>query len=352
MMIRTDFLDLLRRLSPALAKKDFVAIFQCFCFTGEEVYAYDDTLAIKAPCPTEFSGGVSGSMLLGFLAASRIKEIEILVEKEEITFKAGRSRMKAALVDPDEFLFEDPGEKGTTLEIGGDFISAVAAALPFMGTNPSQPDLLGLTLVIGKTSYIYASDNLTAVREAVEMKNLPKGAEKIILALSPRFCSLLVANHAKDPVKSLTLGKTWSRAEFSSGLTIYAPCVGEPSKEKYEEMFADILSGEAGEFIDIPKAFGRCCDRAIVGTGGSSEVLTLIRYQKKGRLSLVTQNPGGEIRDTLKLKAPWADLQASIPAETLARAAERSETFCIVPGAYIAFRSESRIQIAAVVNED
>ena len=62
-MKRRQLADILRRVEPALSKKDYIPIFTCFCFDGETVTAHDGTLTMQAPCPWDVKGGVDGGVL-------------------------------------------------------------------------------------------------------------------------------------------------------------------------------------------------------------------------------------------------------------------------------------------------
>src|SRR5688572_3377387 len=139
MMKRLELIEVLKKVAPALAAKDLVPAMSCFFFDGKLVSAFDDILAISAPMPTDFKGGLRGHLLLDFLSASRAPEVEFLVEGEEMTVKAGRSKLKIPIVPLDDFKFEWPKVKSEGLKLDETFFKALNQVLPSMGRDPSNP---------------------------------------------------------------------------------------------------------------------------------------------------------------------------------------------------------------------
>src|SRR5215469_9417371 len=111
-MKRSDLVAKLELLAPAVANDNLIPVYENYCFDGEEVFAYNDSLGIVTACQQKEAFALNGKTLLGLLSNSHSEEVEFLIEGDhELTVKTGRSRFKLPYMVEDEFLFKPPSGK-------------------------------------------------------------------------------------------------------------------------------------------------------------------------------------------------------------------------------------------------
>lgn len=302
-MNRSDLLEALKLVEDAIARKDFVEVLTCFCFDGKTITAYDDIVILQAPCIAPIAGAVKAGVLSSFVKASRAKELELSQVDAELEVKAGRSKLKVALLPTADFLHEFPsdGEKAeyATIKSRG-LVDAFARASITIGTDPSQPELLGITLKYSKGRLsLYSTDNLTATRVRCKAN---ADAEDLKTQLSPRFCELLVKVGASRPMTSFFLGDGWVEARFGD-VRLFGKACGDGAMASYSSLFKAV--GEQTARTPIPPTLERALDRALVVWQQSSkqdECFDTKMVVKDNRLRLTTETGLGRVDDVLKFE--------------------------------------------------
>ena len=296
-MNRDEFLTILNQAAPALSSKDLVPILACFCFDGKTVMAYDDTVALRIPCVTEFAGGVRGDVLLGFLKATRAKEVAFDFEKaNQLVVLAGRAELKQPLVPVADFVFEEPKTAGALqLPLVPELVDGLKKCLISMGRDPAHSWRLGITISFSRTKIqLFSSDNQIASR--VELKcELPEEFENESVVLPPKFVELLISSAGKKAEGTLTLTAGWVKLEYSNGAVLFARAIDTVDVQAFNKVFAC----EAGaSFVPIPRGFSRCIDRALVVCRSMNDGGTDARL-KDGHMELETKTALGEVFDAI-----------------------------------------------------
>jgi DNA polymerase III sliding clamp (beta) subunit (PCNA family) len=324
-MKRTDLIERLKKLAPALSTKEFVPILSCFCFGKTSVHAYDDVIALELPYGGEFQlpirGGLRGKLLLDFLSASKATEVEFLNpsgEKVDHTYtgelhcKAGRSKLKIPLQTETEFVFSlPPADAAHTINIGRDFIDRLKMAMPSMGENPSTPWQYGVTIFFGRKSIaLYATDNKVA--SSVRVWIAPAEAlQGQVTIMPPRFCDLLVEISGKDEPVKLVLTDQWVTAYFKSGLTLFSKAVAGANVIEYQTIFK-AANEQSQDAVEVPLGFERCVDRALVVLPYAGETPFTDFSVGAGRLSMKTLSRAGEANDEIGLEGhPDVEVKAN-----------------------------------------
>lgn len=327
-MKRAEFVEILRKVEPALSSKDAVPVQSCFCFDGKSVLAYDDVVAMQAPCEVELAGGLKGKVLLPFLQTSRAKEVELSTADgdglREVTIKAGRSRLKLPLVDDSDVSFKFPTGKGATeVKPGTEFKAALQRALVSLGSDPGVGWQFGVTLVWGKRPVLYSSDNRGACK--ITFRDPGFAGDNKPMVLPPQFCRLLVGLASGDDLELLLLHQQWTEARFASGLRLFSRTVTEVDTKSYEELF----DGTKGiEPLVIPDGLERCIDRSKIIAGFMMDPYATLRV-KEGKLRLHTESAAGVAADTLSLSGAHDDIEVKVAPEILARALPYSTGFAV-----------------------
>jgi len=302
-MDRKELLDVLNDVSPALSGKDFVPVFSCFCFDGDNVTAFDDVVALQRPFLFPLQGAIRGSVLLSFLKVSRAKDIEFEQHDTSVHVKAGRSKLDLPFIPKDKFVFEFPKEDATAFDLNADFLLAFDKTMVSMGLDPARPWRLGITLSF-KENYVsmYSSDNITIALGDVPF-SYPKELEGTAVVVPPRFCKLLsdYSNTATAVKMKVTAG--WVECIFDGSIRLFSKTVGGVDVAQFEKMVKVCMEGSAKDGAPIPKGFESTLDKAAILLEDSQEKFADFSVQD-GRLSVHAKTKLGELEDILTLEHP------------------------------------------------
>ena len=304
-MNRTELIDILKVVSPALSSKDFIPAFSHFCFSEGRVRAFDDLIALEADCPIEFEGALRGSVLIGFLQASKAAEVSITTlegskDGESVAeVKVGRARLKIPIIPVSDYIFNFPASKKSwKIEANDDVIGAIAAAAKTMGIDPAHPWRLGVTIDFGKkASVLYASDTHVATRVMNVKIGVPEDLANKAVVLHPKFCTQLIDLHSHDPIKTIELTEGWVKATSTGGVILFSKNSTEVRTDFYQSVFeaADGTAERLGEF-PFPKGFSRVLERALVVLDPSADKKTRFTVED-GQLQVFAQSSYGDVND-------------------------------------------------------
>lgn len=347
-MKRTDLLEALRRVAPALANRKFVPIMSCFCFTAKEVVAYNDTVALGAPLASGLSGGLEGEVLLRWLGESRAPEVEISQDKKRVQLKASRSRLELKAMPPDAFVFEWPKvpEADISLPLADELLEAIKKCCVSMGNDPSQPWQTGITVAFDKRQVrLYSTNNIAAFMTAIDLK-VPKALRKLVLLLPPAFCSLLVATAGRDEAKDLLVDNAWVIARFASGLRLFGRVSTEASLEDYSSIFSDKLAGQAEALlVPVPSGLTSTLARNRVVLNGNDKFSQMVISEEK----LVVSSKGiGQVTDKVRMPGHH-DCKIEMSPEVLSSALEHAKKLCFIEGKCAVLRGKGFTRVVAVV---
>lgn len=300
---RSTFLSALTLVEEAIARKDFVEVLTCFCFDGKTITAYDDIVILQAPCAAPIKGAVKASVLSSFVRVAKAKEYEVSQSEAELSVKAGRSKLKLALLPETDFLHEFPSDEKkaafTTIE-GKGLIDAFLRAAITIGTDPSQPELLGITLKFsdGRLT-LYSTDNLTATRVKVKAK----GDADVKVQMSPRFCELITK--VGLPMEKLLIGEGWVEARFNDGVRLFGKACGDGALGSYSSLFKTVSESKLS--TEVPAGLERALERALVVWQQSSKQEDCFDTKfvvSENRLRLTTETGLGRVDDSMKFEHP------------------------------------------------
>ena len=344
-MKRTDFIQTLKRASPALSSKDLVPSFSCFFFKDGKVMAYDDVVAIQTTVDdVSVEGGLQGKLLMDFLGASRAAEISIEVNDDVAELKASRGRLKLPVLPMDDFMFEWPEEKGHAIEVGDSFMNAIKACYASIGLDPSVPWRMGITLQFESGALaMYSSDNYSITECSVKLK-VPKKLREVITILPPKFCELLIS---MGTPKELCLTEDWVTARYEDDTVLFSKTLHDVKPEGFTTVTASIEWDEG--FVPVPKGFEGCLTRALVVLGGAEEQHSDF-IVKDNKLRMFTKGNVGEARDYTKFKGHSNCTARARPA-LIRRALSHAESMSIREGQCIAFTGEGFRHLVAVTQE-
>ena len=293
-----EFISALRKAAPALSNKDLVPILSCFCFSNDEVVAYDDVVAMIVPCKPPFEGAVRGNLVLNFLATVPSEALKVTVKDTEVTFRAGAARLVTGLTPKEDFVFEVPQRtEALELVMNSDLRNALNQALVTMGVDPAHPWRMGITVDF-QADYIalYTTDNFTCGQQFI-MTAVPESLVGKQVWMPPRLCQLLMDYPCDEGTIYLT--PDWIEVEFKDGSRLFSRTITNVDVVKYQETFAPIQELlEAAGATEITKDFNSAIDRSLIIL--QSETDKKIGFEiKDGQLTLTGKSELGLVDDQL-----------------------------------------------------
>jgi len=307
-MNRADLVSKLELTGRALAPNNLVPIFQCFCFDGEAVSAYNDALGIVTPCKTTGAFAVYGSTLLGLLKNSHTEEVEFSLEAEnEVTIKTGKSRFKLPYFGKDDFLFKIPDEEWVArLSINEGLLRGLDACLLTSSRDMAQQKLLGVGLLpYQKGMAFYSCDGDGLTRYVIGGKAV-RGASFL---LPNAFCEALiqVTKETKVTTGALCINGEWAYAALDNNYEIWGR-VDVTDLFDYEDLFLKTVKGEVS-FQPVPKGLDHALSRARVIADPESAKTVL--DVNEGKLRLTTDTHMGIVKDVLSYSSETITVDVS-----------------------------------------
>lgn len=319
-MKRSELLAALRLVAPALAAKPLVPVFSHLCFDGKMVIAYDDVVALRAPCPLDIQGALLGSLLLSILASSTSEEAVFDIKDSEVTVKLGHTRAKLAVLPSDEFLFKEPSRKGgVKLPLAEGLLASLRLACRCQETDGQPTALTGVTIAFGKKkATLYATDSVSVVHATAACGCEKLDGKAVILPI--RFCELLLKMGKGD----LIFTESGDLVVVGDGVELFGRVVQGADPQQYERVFEGARLNNVPE-ADVPTTLARCLERSALLNREEIEL-----SYTNGRLNLYSSGLGGELRDSLKVDFGPDPVEVITSASHVARYLDATERigFC------------------------
>lgn len=330
-MLKKELLDTLSNLSPALGgAKSLVPVHPCFCFSGKEVFAYDDTAALYAKLEAPWKGAVRGAVLQAWLAAAGAKEVEAEVSESSLKLKCGRARAEFPILPESEFLFSLPDmSKAPKIPLTPAVLAAMTRASLAMGTDGQHPWRCGLQLyfVEGEVT-VYACDNASAARAWVAGQEIPKALYGKAPLLPVRFVELLLARAGEG--SSLYITDEWFAADLKDGVRMFGAVPGQTDLKTFQGLFADSSTNRKA-CVPLPKTWWGALTRAGVLLAGEKEAPA--EFSAEGeKAALTTLSSLGNSKDSFKLEGAMEKTSARIPPAIALKAKDLVDKFMVTKG--------------------
>ena len=249
---KTDLLGVLDIVSPALASSEMVPQLNCFWFTSKYVMAYNDLIAIRVPCKTDFSGAVHGKALLGAVRPFDAKEVELTAADDVLTIKMGAYKTQLDLRPPEDFVFKMPDLPANTPAIKNPkaFFDGLANCIRSIGSNSYDSDQLGITVIPnGKGVELFATNGVTLSKAVV--KSSVDCPRRIILPEA--FCREALKYKDADQVL-FAVGEDYALMWVGSRTLIFGKLLKTDKPYDFPGVIAHHLPKKAlDKSADIPK---------------------------------------------------------------------------------------------------
>lgn len=199
----------LKKVSPALASKDFIPVLTHLCFNEGRITAFNDIIGISVVSPIEhfepqIETVVKGAPLLGWLSNVIGKEVSLILNNKGLQLQDKLGKVNFPVLNPSEYFFTLPEkEKGIKIKINQDWIRGFSLTLNSAGDDPSVPERSGITIEGKNKIHFYSTDNVTLSHFKLSMKK-KKTIDRIILPTS--FCENLIRLYNQyKPEKGVTM---------------------------------------------------------------------------------------------------------------------------------------------------
>ena len=340
-MLRKELVEKLELVSRALADNDIIPIFKCFAFTGNSVMAYNDALAIIAPCKTQEKFCVNGQVLLGLLSNSHTENVDFTIDGTDLVVKTGKSTFKLPWFPVEDFLFKAPTAKVTVrVPINQELVDGLAACLMTTSKDSSQAALMGVCM----TEVGFFSTDGDAIT-----RYLHQTAKNDIRYMLPNsFCETIVKLFEGLGSKRGVLGITgeWATCVLDGGdgklhADIYGRLLVVDNPIDYETWIKKTLKDKP-RYVEIPKGLDRALSRArvVADPESAKTVLTI----EGARMKLLTETSMGVIKDDLPYEDKSFATVANISAELTQRCLSLCTEMSVLPNC-CCFRNGNRLFI-------
>lgn len=321
-MKRSDLVVKLKRVQPALSVNPIVPMLCNFWFTGDQLLAYNDQIALSVPMRTQFKGAVS-KKLLELLEASHFEDMELVAEDNALMVKRtnGKTAIKLAMMAP-EFLFTMP-RPGRSLSHTASLVRAIDHCLMSVGTDTSKPEYLGVTVVPGETRFdVYSTDGNTISRAGAKKDS---GGAPPRSILPGEFCRQLVALFGSledDQPCSFEIGQ---RAEEQYALfaiedtILYGRVIATNSPLNFPAVLANLIPSRVEDLVAIPEQFDGAVERACIVCDTDRGHTTI--SVADGKMQLRSQSEGeADVEDVLSVARNHPTVSIKVEPKLLKRA--------------------------------
>lgn len=309
-MNRSELIKTLNVVKPAIATKDFIPSFTCYCFTSSQVQAFNNVIAIRTPLKTDFTGLVNGKLLAGLLNASTSEKAELKANKTNLELKMGRTNAKCPLISIDEFLFEWPDldEEAESYSTNKEFFVALEKAMVSTVSDNTLPNFMGVLLEAGEEKDILWSTNNASITK-VEIDSTFGVSFKC--PLPAEFCEVLLSHMSKDNYPLICFDDNYVCAIFEDNTEIIGKIFNDEIPD-YEQVTSMVLNNEYKP-VPLPKTINNALARAkVVADIAHCHTKIIIKDDK---FTLLTESPAGVVKDTEKLKRTHPNITKLVDAK-------------------------------------
>jgi DNA polymerase III sliding clamp (beta) subunit (PCNA family) len=313
---RKELTQKLELVSRALADTNLIPIFQCFGFTGENVFAYNDALAIIAPdVKTKDAFAVDGNVLLGLLKNSYGDDVDFKPGAEALTVKTGKSVFNLPWFPKTDFLFVEPDEEPeVSLPIDPEFLDGLAACLLTSSRDETKRPFMGVLLNQQFEHITLYSTDGDAITSFITGH---KSRDKKNYLLPNSFCDALVKAF-KDTGSTdgiLDVSDEWVKASLTSGYVIYGRLNLVDNPVDHDAEIKKTVNGKP-KFVAVPEGLHEALSRARIIADPESAP-TWVGVSKK-HMSIETETSMGKVEDVIPSDG-HTEVEATISAEMMQR---------------------------------
>lgn len=312
-MLRSDLVEKLEIVSPALSTNPLIPAMTHFWFTGEYLQAYNDYIMIEVPLKTNFAACVPPT-LLHLLKASRAQDVVLTLKGDTLNVKAASSNMKLQTLSAKEQdrKMPAPKEQGHMSVNRHKFAECIAACLRSVSIDTSVADQLGITVIGDGDELLFFSTNFTTLSHA--SMTLPKATKFERAILSSAFCKeLLNLMPTKGDALALEIQSAYALFEGKGGTRLWGRLIASKKPLNYDEMFNSYYpKGSEKKLISIPTKLELILDRACIVASANSKAAHMEIVVEDNVAYFSTEAENGHVEDSVKLEKAHAAVELRV----------------------------------------
>lgn len=344
-MLRTDLVDMLQLVSPGLSNNDLIPILSHVWFTGSSLMAYNDQIAVSVPLKTDFKGAVPGSTLIDLIKNSRAKDIEFIAAESELTIKAASSRFKLGMLPDEAFnIFDMPKASKGALTPPALFFDAIASCMQSVGSDPSTPEQLGVTLIPDdKDLELYSTNNATITYTKI---TLPLGKPTRV-TLSADFCKQMVSIAKSEKNVKVEIHDDYSLLTTPKGISLFGRLIEIDKPLDFAGIMENNIPDDAKKIaVDIPSKLRLMIERAIIITNSTSERSQTAITITDGKMRFLSKSSRGEVIDTVLIGDKQPDVSLDLDCKHLKPVFDAYDKMLITDRCFIMLKGQSIYMVA------
>jgi len=228
------------------------------------------SITVKSDLISDLELCMPGDLLIKTLNSFNAADVACNHGEHEMLLQSGRSKVTLPCLPADEFKLPNvKGERLATIEMDDDMLEGIRMCLNAVGTDPTHPAQMGVTIaaVNGKAVF-YSTDNTTISRYRSKSALKLPGDSPIILPT--RFCQQLLAMSKAYPDDNIDLQVLPGalRVKFAEKASLMHKQLVELEPMEFEGVigkYFDIASVTSqGGYSSIPNAFDAAFNRAMM----------------------------------------------------------------------------------------
>lgn len=346
-MQRIELADMLQLVSPGLSSNDLIPILSHVWFTGSTLMTYNDHIAVSCPLKTDFSGAVPGSTLIDLIKNSRAKDVEFVIGENELTIKAASSRFKLALLPAEAFnIFEMPKPSKSALSLPNKFFQAVETCMQSVGSDPSTPEQLGVTLIPnGKELSLYATNNMTMTHDMITLSEPLKIKDRV--TLSTEFCKQMIAIAKSEKGVKVEIHDDHSLLTTDSKISLFGRLIEVDKPLDFAAIMKQhVPANVMKSVVPMPSKMKLMIERAIIITHGSAEKSFTEITGRDGKLRFLSKSSRGEVTDTVLVGEGQPDVVLKMECKHLKPVFDAYDKMLVTDRCFIMVKDKSIYMVA------
>ena len=337
-MNRIELIKTLETVSRGLSNNNIAPAFSFFCFTGETVFSWNDSIGIVGPCKVKEPFGCHGATLLGLLKNCKTPGVEFEVQKDYLLIIAGNSEFKLPYITQDEFLWKEPDhENWESLQFPKPSVETCLSTC----SNDIALGVFNQVCLHGKYVYSCDGDAITKCTTIIGDDDCHPS-----LCLSQNFASNVVkiCNELDWLEPDFVFNNEW--VGILDEYRIYGRNLGQPQLD-YEAEIRKSVGVNNFKFVPIPPELNDALSRARVVADAETKP-TLLEIGGD-HISLGTDTPMGYVSDVVK--TDHSNITVNISAAMLQKSLEGCTEFCVTTNC-ILLKGERILRLIANMSDE
>lgn len=319
MSITTNRQSLLKALNltrPALASQAYIPAYTHFLVKDGWISTFNDISAIAVAQDIELERCLPGDLLIKTLGSFTANDVVIAEHPTEsaVVLSSGRSKIKVPTLSVADFPLSWPKPARDRLVITSQILKGIELCLPGVGTNPTHPAQMGVTLdQPGNALALYSTDNYTISRYLTNNKVKLPGDAPVILPTF--FCQQALALAKAFPDEELFISVLDGSLLLQVGKVakLMTRMLVELQPLDFNGVLAKNIKKAAGKRAELPDGFDTALSRCLLILGAElDKVATLSLNKKTDQLLIKATTAVGEIEDLLDFDGDVPEAPVSI----------------------------------------